>query len=173
MTHLKSLLRPSPSPSPGEPSDPEDFGAEGADSDPEEGGEEEEPANNPEVEVADGESFFSGTTLRLPGNGSDGEAPRTESDEDSSPGSPNAPADRAVDGGEVPDSSSEESCEKAPLPDSQREGAWMGSAYCLFNGLDHTGRKVVPCSTLYEWLVDGKPAKKGEYKGTFFKEDVT
>eukprot|EP00438_Fugacium_kawagutii_P017250 Skav234048 [mRNA] locus=scaffold619:33907:34875:- [translate_table: standard] len=183
VTHLKSLLRPSPSrgskaSSPGDPSDPEDFGAEGPDSEPEEGedGEEEEPTVDPEVEVADGESFFSGTTLRLPGKGSDGEAPRTESDDsdegDSNVGSPAAA--HHDEAGAVPDeSSSEESCEKAPLPDSQREGAWMGSAYSLFNGLEHTGKKVVPCSTLYEWLVDGKPAKKGEFKGTFFKEDVT
>lgn len=180
VTHLKSLLRPSPSrgsksASPDGPSDPEDNGAEGPDSHPEEGedGEEEEPAHDPEVEVdgADEKSFFSGTTLRLPGKGSDGEAPRTESDEDSSSGagSPHDDHVEHVDDG----SSSEEPCEKAlPLPDSQREGAWMGSAYALYNGLDYTGKKVVPCTTLYEWLVDGKPAKTGEYKGTFYKEDV-
>jgi hypothetical protein len=56
--------------------------------------------------------------------------------------------------------------------DSQRPGAWMGSAIALFNRLEKTGKIVVPVEVLYEWLVDGKPAEKGEYAGSFYIDDL-
>ena len=53
--------------------------------------------------------------------------------------------------------------EDCDMRDSQRPGAWLGSAYVMYNELDRELEKarkvVVPIAILYEWLVDGKPSE--------------
>ena len=53
--------------------------------------------------------------------------------------------------------------EDCDVRDSQRQGAWLGNAYVMYNELDRELEKarkvVVPIAILYEWLVDRKPSE--------------
>ena len=186
MTHLKALLRPSPqrrgrddededdSPAPARraPADDED----GAPSSPEDVADERDDAAEDRDDAAedrdDACSLLSASTLQLPGlsDAADSDAAMTDveseggDDEDGIP-SPPEMADKAVDKGD-------EDIFDESQRDSQRPGAWMGSAIALFNRLEKTAKIVVPVDVLYEWLVDGKPAETGEYAGSFYIDDL-
>ena len=154
VTHLKTLLRPSPqrqrilaaADSPAEAremSDGEDSGLEN---------------------VSDNDSILSATTLELPGNSprvSDlgGDDDEDGDDEDDLDGSSSAPASPM----------SEDSFD--PNACSQRPGAWQGEAYVVYNALEKSGRTVVPLQKLLEWVLDGEPSKT-EFVNTFFQDDL-
>ena len=170
VTHLKSMLRPSPQRRRDQDEDDspvpcDDEGDDRMSSSPEDAGEDQDDAC----------SVLSASTLRLPGRGdaADSDGAMTDRDSEDEEGDheaceddiPSSMADKVDDKGD-------EDIFDESQRDSQRPGAWMGSAIALFNRLEKTGKIVVPVEVLYEWLVDGKPAEKGEYAGSFYIDDL-